>query len=89
MKPKPNRKKRRGPALMNRKKVCRACVDETVRIDYKHVDLLQQFVTERGKIVPRRISGACARHQRALTEAIRRARHVALLPYATVQSSAA
>ena len=64
-----------------RKKVCRFCVDKVTGIDYKEVAKLQKFVTERGKVIPSRISGNCARHQRQLASAIKRARYVALLPY--------
>jgi len=67
-----------------RRKVCRFCVDKKVAIDYKDSKLLRNFITDRGKIIPRRISGNCARHQRALTTAIKRARIMALLPF-TVQ----
>lgn len=66
-----------------RRKVCRFCVDKVSLIDYKDVKRLRNFVSERGKIIPRRISGSCARHQRQLTHAIKRARTVALLPYAS------
>jgi small subunit ribosomal protein S18 len=65
----------------SRKKVCRFCADKSTPIDYKDPRLLKYFVTERGKIVPRRISGNCARHQREMAVAIKRARHIALLPY--------
>ncbi|MBN1336307.1 MAG: 30S ribosomal protein S18 [Deltaproteobacteria bacterium] len=65
----------------SRKKVCRFCADKNTVIDYKDPRLLKVFVTERGKIVPRRISGNCARHQREMAVAIKRARHIALLPY--------
>ena len=65
-----------------RKKVCRFCVDKVDDIDYKNVKLISSFVSERGKIVPRRISGVCAPHQRRLTVAIKRARNIALLPFA-------
>ncbi len=65
----------------NRKKVCRFCTDETIIIDYKDPRVLKNFLTERGKIIPRRIYGNCAKHQRQLTEAIKRARQIALLPY--------
>ena len=71
--------KRRGG--MRRKKVCQFCADKTETIDYKDVDKLRKYVTERGKILPRRISGTCAKHQRELTVAIKRARNIALLPY--------
>ena len=64
-----------------RRKVCKFCVDKIVAVDYKDVKRLRTLVTERGKIIPRRISGSCARHQRQLTHSIKRARTVALLPY--------
>lgn len=64
-----------------RKKVCIYCQDKAQVIDYKDVSKLKKFVSERGKILPRRITGTCAKHQRALTIAIKRARQVALLPY--------
>jgi small subunit ribosomal protein S18 len=65
-----------------RKKVCVFCSDKTnAGIDYKDVNKLKRYVSERGKILPRRITGNCAKHQRALTVAIKRARHIALMPY--------
>ena len=64
-----------------RKKVCAFCVDRANEIDYKDIAKLRKYITERGKIVPRRVSGACSFHQRAVTIAIKRARHAALLPY--------
>lgn len=64
-----------------RRRVCRYCADKEQVIDYKDPQALKYFVTERGKIVPRRISGACAKHQRAITTAIKRARVIALLPF--------
>ena len=64
-----------------RRKVCIFCEDNNKEIDYKDVATLKKFISERGKIIPRRITGNCAKHQRALTVAIKRARHVALLPY--------
>ena len=64
-----------------RKKVCAFCADKIDEIDYKDTVRLKKFVSERAKILPRRISGACAKHQRQLTIAIKRARHVALMPY--------
>lgn len=67
--------------LFSRKKVCRFCGDKEQTIDYKDVKTLRGFVSERGKIIPRRIVGTCATHQRQLCEAIKRARHLALLPY--------
>ena len=62
---------------------CRFCIEKVDLIDFKDVKLLQGYIPERGKILPRRISGACATHQRMLSEAIKRARNIALLPYAT------
>lgn len=64
-----------------RKKVCRFCVDKIEYIDYKDVKRLKSLITERGKILPRRISGNCASHQRQLTAAIKRARNIALIPF--------
>lgn len=64
-----------------RKKVCVYCADKNAVIDYKDVNKLKRYVSERGKILPRRITGNCAKHQRALTVAIKRARHIALMPY--------
>jgi small subunit ribosomal protein S18 len=64
-----------------RRKICRFCEAKIDQIDYKDERRIQRFQTERGKIVPRRISGTCARHQRQLTTAIKRARHLALLPF--------
>lgn len=64
-----------------KKKVCAFCADKVEHIDYKDVFKLRKYITERGKILPRRISGNCAKHQRRVTEAIKRARHIALLPY--------
>ena len=71
---------RRGPRK-GRKKVCQFCVDRIENIDYKDVPRLRRYLSERAKIVPRRVTGTCARHQRQLTVAIKRARHLALLPY--------
>ena len=64
-----------------RKRVCQFCVDKVDYIDYKDTGRLRKYITERGKILPRRISGTCAKHQRQLSEAIKRARAIALLPY--------
>ncbi len=69
-----------------RRKVCRFCVDAALVINYKDVNTLRQFVTERGKIIPRRISGNCAKHQRQVTAAIKRARNIAILPFTTATS---
>ena len=74
--------KRRG-GIRRRKKVCAFCADKIEMIDYKDTQRLRRYLSERGKIVPRRVTGTCARHQRQLTTAIKRARHLALLPYVT------
>lgn len=66
-----------------KKKVCAFCVDKVESIDYKDVSKLRKYISERGKILPRRISGNCAKHQRQLTMAIKRARNIALLPFTT------
>lgn len=72
---------RRDRGRRTRRKVCSFCVDKVDHIDYKDVAKLRRFVTERGKILPRRISGNCAKHQRQVTVAIKRARNIALLPF--------
>ena len=66
-----------------RRKICRFCADKNLRIDYKDYQTLRIFTTERGKIIPRRISGTCAKHQRKVTKAIKIARNIALLPFTT------
>ncbi len=73
----PRRKRR----VFHRRKVCRFCADSKLEITYKDPAALKYFTTERGKIIPRRISGACAKHQRELNLAIKRARSIALLPF--------
>ncbi|MHB8486407.1 MAG: 30S ribosomal protein S18 [Candidatus Acidiferrales bacterium] len=78
--PGPRRGKRN---YVRKKKVCRFCVDKVDLIDYKKPEILQSFVQERGKILPRRMTGTCARHQRWLTIAIKRAQNIALLPFAS------
>ena len=75
------RKRRGSKPLFRRKKACKFCLDKQDVIDYKATDQLQRFITERGKIIPRRISGNCARHQRRVTRAIKQARLLALIPY--------
>jgi len=70
-----------GMRPRKRKKVCAFCADKVYDIDYKDVPRLRRFISERGKILPRRMTGTCAKHQRQLTDAIKRARHIALLPY--------
>ena len=74
----------RGGNSHSRRKACRFCADSDLVIDYKDARLLRSFITERGKIVPRRISGNCAKHQRQIATAIKRARVIALLPYLAV-----
>lgn len=71
----------RGRKFRTKRKVCSFCADKKQEIDYKDVNKLKKYVTERGKILPRRISGNCAKHQRQLTVAVKRARIVALLPF--------
>ncbi len=66
----------------HRQKICKFCADKVVTIDFKDIKRLRGFVTDRGKIIPRRISGNCARHQRQLTRAIKRSRNIAFLPFA-------
>lgn len=82
------RPERRGPGgkFAPRPKVCQFCVEKTKKIDYKAPEQLRRFVSERGKIRPRRQTGTCARHQRYLTVAIKRARHLALLPFVGTQA---
>ncbi len=75
----PERDNRRG--RKGRKKVCAFCVDKVDVIDYKDIGKLRRYLSERAKILPRRVTGTCAHHQRGLTVAIKRARHLALLPY--------
>lgn len=76
----PERPERRG-GRKGRKKVCAFCVDRVYDIDYKDIPRLRRYISERAKIIPRRVTGTCARHQRQLTVAIKRARHIALLPF--------
>jgi small subunit ribosomal protein S18 len=83
MPPRPKLKKRVNKDRKPKRKVCSFCVDKVEHIDYKDAPRLRKFVSERGKILPRRISGSCARHQRALTAAVKRARVIALLPFAS------
>ena len=70
--------KRRG---RRKKRVCNFCVDKITSIDYKEIGKLRKYVSERGKILPRRVTGNCAKHQRAMTMNVKRARHMALMPY--------
>ncbi len=71
----------RRPNRKARKKVCAFCVEKVDTIDYKDINRLRKFTSDRAKILPRRVTGTCAYHQRELTSAIKRARHVALIPY--------
>ena|SRR5687767_8559410 len=75
------RGERGGKRGFSRKKICRFCADKNVLIDYKDPQTLKYFITDRGKIVPRRISGNCAKHQRKVSLAIKRARMIALMPF--------
>ena len=83
-----SRPERRGPGgkFAPRPKVCQFCVEKTKKIDYKSPEQLRRFVSDRGKIRPRRQTGTCARHQRHLAVAIKRARHLALLPFVSNQT---
>ena len=83
-----NKEEGRGTQMKRRpmrriNKVCVYCVDKNAVIDYKDTNKLKRYISERGKILPRRITGNCAKHQRKLTTAIKRARHIALMPYIT------
>ena len=75
---------RRGGGQRRRKKVCYFCANHVEYIDYKDVELLKRYISEKGKILPRRVTGTCAKHQRTLTVAIKRARIMGLLPFTTV-----
>lgn len=72
--------------FFHRKKFCRFCTDSNLKIDYKYPAVLNNFVTERGKIMPRRITGNCARHQRELAVAIKRARAIAIMPFVAAEN---
>jgi len=72
---------RRERGRRGKRRVCSFCVDKVVEVDYREAQKLRRYITERGKILPRRISGNCAHHQRQLTRAIKRARNIALLPF--------
>ena len=67
---------------VGRRKMCKFCADETIKIDYKDASLLKYFITDRGKLVPRRLTGNCAKHQREISTAVNRARMIALMPFA-------
>jgi len=75
-------RKAKKKGMFQRRKVCRFCADKGAVLDYKEVKTLRLFITETGKMTPRRISGTCSKHQRQLAVCIKRARHLALLPYA-------
>ena len=77
----PSRSRPKGKRFIHRRKVCRFCSNSNMKIDYKDPSTLRVFLSERGKIIPKRISGSCAKHQRELTSAIRKARTIALLPF--------
>ena len=74
---------REGKPKRSGRKVCQFCVEKIDYIDYKEVSRLRRYLSERGKILPRRVTGTCARHQRTLSSALKRSRHIALLPYTT------
>jgi len=81
MERKDQKKKRRRP--FPRRKVCRFCADKKIGVDYREPNNLKYFITDRGKIIPRRISGNCAHHQRQVSKAIKQARQIAMLPFTT------
>jgi small subunit ribosomal protein S18 len=72
---------RKRGKFFRRRKICRFCVDKVEWIDYKDTKTVQQYIVERSKILPRRISGTCSRHQRMVQQAVKRARHIALIPF--------
>ena len=76
-----NPRPKRGNTGVRRRKVCQFCADQDKKIDYKDAETLKKYITERGKILPRRITGTCSIHQREVTKAIKKARVVALMPY--------
>ena len=78
-----NNRRSGGRMRRSKRKVCAFCVEKAESIDYKDVSKIRKYVTERGKILPRRISGTCAKHQRQVTESIKRARNISLLPFTT------
>ena len=73
-------------AFYNKRKICRYCADKTLAISYKEYNTLRHFISERGKIIPRRISGNCAKHQREITRAIKRARVLSIIPFTVTGS---
>ncbi|NLC55275.1 MAG: 30S ribosomal protein S18 [Armatimonadetes bacterium] len=75
------RKSAKGKFRRTKRKVCSFCVDKVTYVDYKNVPKIRRYVSDRGKILPRRVTGTCAKHQRKVTQAIKRARMVALLPF--------
>lgn len=79
------REQRPQRKFFHKRKFCKFCNDSTLKIDYKQTMLLKDLLTERGKIMPRRITGSCAKHQREITVAIKKARMIALLPYVTAE----
>lgn len=82
-----SREQRPQKKFFHKRKFCKFCNDSTLKIEYKQTGFLKDFLTERGKIMPRRITGSCAKHQRELTVAIKKARMIALLPYVTAEGS--
>ncbi len=82
----PQREQRPPKKFFHKRKFCKFCNDSSLKIEYKQAGFLKDFLTERGKIMPRRITGSCAWHQRELTVAIKKARMIALLPYVVAES---
>lgn len=80
--PRGDRPRKPRRQYVRKRKVCRFCVDKIDYVDYKNADMLRTFILERGKVIPRRITGTCSRHQRWLRLAVKRARNIALLPFA-------
>ncbi len=79
--PKPRKRRKRRASYERRRKKCRFCTTDLPRIDYKDIETLRDFVTDRGKMLSRRVTGNCAKHQRQISREIKRARYIALLPY--------
>jgi len=80
-KPRPRKRKKKGFYRGKSRKVCEFCVEKKLDIDYKNLDLMNKYINDRGKVKPRRATGACAKHQRKITTEIKRAREMALIPY--------
>lgn len=83
---KDDKKRRKKPRLIARKRTCRFCADKKLTIDYKDAKALSPFISERGRLTPRRLTGNCAKHQRDVTAAVKRARILAIIPYTATQT---